>query len=140
MKQKNESGFTLIELIVIIVILGITLPLIIMPFVTAAGSAARPADIGMLASVNRGDMEKELAETDRNWPSVVDSAFSTNSFNATIDGRQYATTITRRFVDVSFSATDGNPLNGNLYLLLSVTTTDSFGNTLNLQMVRARDY
>ena len=140
MKAKNESGFTLIELIVIIVILGITLPLVIMPFVTAAGSAARPADIGMLASINRGSMEKELADIARNWPSARDTGFSANNFNETVDGRQYTTTVTRRFVDTMFSATDGNPVNGNLYLLLSVTTADSSGYKLNLQALRARDY
>ena len=140
MKTKNENGFTLLELIVIIVILGITLPLVIMPFVTAAGSAARPADMGMLASINRGGMERELAGIDQNWPSALDPDFSTNTFNETIDGRQYATRVEKRFVDASFSASDGNPVNGNLYLLLSVTTTDSAGNTLNLQAVKARDY
>ena len=140
MKTKNESGFTLIELIVIIVILGITLPLIIMPFATAAGAVARPGDIAMLASVNRGNMERELAGIDQDWPSVLDSAFSTNSFNETIDGRRYTTRVTRRFVNALFSATDGNPLDGNLYLLLSVATSDSFGYTLNLQTLRARDY
>jgi len=140
MKTKNESGFTLIELIVIIVILGITLPLIIMPFTTAAGSAARPADIGMLASVNRGNMERELAGLDQNWPSALDPGFSTNTFNETVDGRQYTTNVERRFVNALFSASDGNPVNGNLYLLVSVATADSFGYTLNLQTVRARDY
>jgi len=141
MKTKNESGFTLIELIVIIVILGITLPLIIMPFVSAAGSAARPADIGMLASVNRGSMERELAGTDQNWPSVLDPGFSTNTFSETVDGKQYTTSVERRFLSVTFSASDGEPtMNRNRYLLLSVTTTDSFGYTLNLQTVRARDF
>lgn len=141
MKTKNEKGFTLLELIVIIVILGITLPLVIMPFVTAAGSAARPADMGMLASINRGGMERELAGIDQNWPLVLDPDFSTNSFNETIDGRQYATRVEKRFVDASFSDTDGDPaMNRNRYLLLSVTTTDGTGNTLNLQTVKARDY
>ena len=139
MKTKNENGFTLIELIVIIVILGITLPLIIMPFATAAG-AARPGDMAMLASVNRGNMEKELAGIDQNWPSLLDPAFSTNSFSQTIDGRNYTTTVTRKFVNALFFATDGNPVNGNLYLLLSVTSTDSFGYTLGLQTLRVRDY
>lgn len=140
MKTKNESGFTLIELIVIIVIMGITLPLIIMPFATASGAAARPADIAMLASVNRGNMERELASADLNWPSLLDPNFATNSFNQTIDGRQYATRVARRFVNALFAATDGNPVDGNLYLLLSVTTSDSSGYTLNLQTLRARDY
>ncbi len=141
MKTKNENGFTLLELIVIIVILGITLPLVIMPFVTAAGSAARPADMGMLASINRGGMERELAGIDQNWPSALDPDFSANTFNETIDGRQYATTVEKRFVDASFSDTDGDSaMNRNRYLLLSVTTTDSAGNALNLQAVKARDY
>ena len=140
MKTKNESGFTLIELIVIIVILGITLPLIIMPVVNAATASARPGDIAMLASVNRGNMERELAGTGQNWPSVLDAAFFSNSFNETIDGRQYTTTVTRRFVNALFSTTDGNPVNGNLYLLISVTTADSSGYTLTLQTLRARNY
>lgn len=139
MKIKNESGFTLIELVVIIVIVGITLPLIIMPLVNAAGAAASPGDIAMLASVNRGNMEKEIAETVINWPLALDIDFSTNSFSETIDGRQYTTTVERMYVDALFAPTDGNPVNGSdFYMLLSVTTTDSSGYTLNLQTLRGR--
>lgn len=141
MRKIAERGFTLVELIVIIVVLGITLPIVVMPFITAATALSLPGDTSRLSSVTRGAMEKETARLDGYWPSVADAGFLQETFNQQIDGRQYAVTITRRFVNASLAETDGNPLtNSNRYLLLSVTGTDQNEYSLKLTTVKARDY
>ena len=141
MRKITERGFTLVELIVIIVVLGITLPIIVMPFITAATALSLPGDALRLRAVTRGQMEKETAGIDTDWPSVADAGFLQENFTQQIDGRRYAVTITRRFVNASFAETDGNPLtNSDRYLLLSVTGTDQNEYSLKLTTVKARDY
>ena len=141
MRKITEHGFTLVELIVIIVVLGITLPMVIMPFITGAKALSLPGDSSRLRAVTRGQMEKETARVDTDWPSVADTSFSQETFTEQIDGRQYTTTITRRFVDATLADTDGNPLtNNNRYLLLSVAGTDQNEYRLKLTTVKARDY
>lgn len=141
MKKRTENGFTLIELIVIIVVVGITLPLVVMPFVNAATAVAQPGEMAMLASVTRANMEKEIAGVDNSWPSVSGPAFSEETINETVSGRLYATTVARRYVDSTFADTDGNPAaNNDKYLIITVSTTDPSGNRLTLQAVKARDY
>ena len=141
MRKITERGFTLVELIVIIVVLGITLPMVVMPFITAATALSLPGDTSRLLSVTRGQMEKETARLDDYWPSVADAGFLQETFTRQIDGRQYTTTITRRFVNASLAETDGNPLtNSNRYLLLSVTGTDQNEYSLKLTTVKTRDY
>ena len=141
MRKITERGFTLVELIVIIVVLGITLPIVVMPFITAATALSLPGDTHRLRAVTRGQMEKESARIDNYWPSAADAGFLQETFSERIDGRQYAVTITRRFVDATFAGTDGNPLtNANQYLLLSVTGTDQNEYSLKLTTVKARDY
>ncbi len=55
-----KNGFTFIELIMIIVLVGVIFPLILAPFLQSAKETATPANISALTMVAKGNMEIEF--------------------------------------------------------------------------------
>ncbi len=163
MKQK---GFTLIEMIIVILVLGILMPVVIMPIISGSKNMSNPVESAGLGAVARSHMEIELATIDTwpfcplatvcvppYWPAtdVINYTPAPQSFTDTLNGRTYTTTITERFCDAT------NPLaappctnttaivapalvsTANNYLVITVTTT-STGGTVNYETIKTRAY
>lgn len=58
MKRTNNKGFTLIEIIILIVMAGILLPTIIVPFVTAVKGSGKPEMVNKAMYLGHGKMEE----------------------------------------------------------------------------------
>ncbi|GMT42464.1 MAG: hypothetical protein IEMM0002_0875 [bacterium] len=136
--KKREGGFTLIELVMTIVIMGIALPAILLPFVSYARGVGMPGKTATLAYVARGYMENEIARLGniKTWPSLN----SNSSIIENINGTQYNATVTRTFVTVDFLPADPSQPNGNRYLLIKIATSDESGNKVTLQTLKVRNY
>ena len=122
----NKNGFTLIELIMIIVLIGVVFPLILAPFLTAAKEGATPAYISQLTMLAKGVMEEEIDDTCTGNFTNVDKVTNGGTYSITIPAtitpsvvRQYCT-----YDNVSKSFTCGGATQTN-YLNISVTVQDT---------------
>lgn len=158
----RQKGFTLIEMIIIIVLVGILLPAIFLPFINASKGIVTPAVAAGMSSVARKVMDEELARLDiQVWPTLATCPPSSASFycpgpppaapaSVSLNNNTYTSTITETFCDGS-SAT--NPLSPaapcvnaaaaptlNHYLVIQVTTTASSGGAVTFQTIKTYDY
>jgi type II secretory pathway pseudopilin PulG len=157
----RQKGFTLVEMIIIIVALGILLPTIFLPFISASKGVATPTSASGLVAVARKVMDEELTRVDLAvWPAAT--ACATTSFyctgwtapltapaSVTLNGNTYSSVITEKFCDGS---TATNPLTPatcvntsaavgfNNYLVINVTTTSSTGGTVTFQTIKTYGY
>ncbi|MBI5415974.1 MAG: type II secretion system protein [Candidatus Omnitrophica bacterium] len=73
--RKRDFGFTLIELIMVIVILGILAAVAIPKFTNLSGNAKKSAEEGVVGGVRAG-IQTYMAQDDpaHAWPTTLDSA------------------------------------------------------------------
>lgn len=143
----NQKGITLLELIVVIVVLGISLPLIMLPFRQASKGIGRTAELPALSATARYCMEKEIVTvlpSPAAWPKALIGDYQTAcidpnnpSFTATITGFFYDSGLTAR--------TDGTldnlppPGGKDSYLVLTVTATNpATAQSVTLQTLKAK--
>lgn len=74
MKFKKEFGFTLIELIMVIVILGILAAVAIPKFFNLSGDANEAAEQGVVGGVRAGIQTYMANDTNHSWPAALDPA------------------------------------------------------------------
>lgn len=74
MKFKKEFGFTLIELIMVIVILGILAAVAIPKFFNISGDAKTAAEKGVVGGVRAGIQTYMANDTNHSWPTELDPA------------------------------------------------------------------
>ncbi len=136
----NKNGFTLIELIMIIVLVGVVFPLILAPFLISAKEVSTPAEISRLTMLARGNMDVTLDAVITTWPTQVTGTqdyTATYTYTDPDTSNVYTTNVTGTFVDSTLTATD----TATLYLLLDLTTSDSAGNrSVNLITLKASNY
>jgi len=143
----GSGGFSLIELIMIILILGILLPVVLAPFITASKSVGVISDIARTSYLARGNLSSDLACVDATWPSVGCGAVGPTGVYTSalspvteiVDGVTYTTTITGQFYasDMATAASGTTP--NNKYLWITASTTDG-SNTVSISAVKSRDY
>jgi len=143
----GSGGFSLIELIMIIVILGILLPVVLWPFITASKSVGVISNIARISYLARGNLSNELACVDLTWPPAgcgtvgPTGVYASNLSPVTeiVGGVTYTTTITGQFYisDMATAANGTTPT--NKYLWISVSTTDG-SSTVSISAAKSRDY
>lgn len=121
LQKKDKKGFTLIELIVVLVILGIILAITIPAVTSYIGDAkdakylAQARSVFVVAEVERAKAVADGLADDANWPTTAGSADSTVSTKSGVgvtdvkyDGttKKYTFTITDGSKDVEVTAND----------------------------------
>lgn len=150
----NQRGITLLELVMVIAVLGIALPLMLMPFMQASKGIGRAAGLPALGAAARYCMEKEIAAivtvagvtSPTNWPKAATGDYqavctdpNNPSLTTTVDGFFYDATLAAR--------TDGTldnfpPPGGEVrHLVLTVTAADpATGQSVTLQTLKTRAF
>ncbi|MEE8483226.1 MAG: type II secretion system protein [Nitrospinota bacterium] len=154
----HEKGFTLIELIMIIVLVGVVFPAILAPFMQSARQTATPANISSLTMVARGNMEivmDDLCDTTGapptlNWPAAsyvknipADTTANINnvSYTTSAGNLNFTTTINGQFYPSDLSAPLADPPSNDGYLVISLTTTiNGTSDSVTLQSVKSKSY
>jgi prepilin-type N-terminal cleavage/methylation domain-containing protein len=136
--MKRRNGFTLIEIVIVIVLVGILLPAVLMPFVTAASSVGKTSSLATLSYLARGELDKEMYLLDNFWPSP--GYYPKSEAFETVGGKEYSTVVDGYFVDSDFQETDGTPMN-NLFLWVTVTTTETVsGRSVSVSALNSMGY
>ena len=76
--RKKDFGFTLIELIMVIVILGILAAVAVPKFFNLSGNAKQSAEQGVVGGVRAGIQTYMANDTNHAWPTALDSASNGN--------------------------------------------------------------
>lgn len=150
----NQRGITLLELAVAIAVLGITLPLLLMPFMQAVKGIGQSEELPALAATARYCMEKEIVASlavagvanPINWPKKDTGDYQTACTDP--NNPSLAATVTGFFYDATLAArTDGTldnlpPPGGEVrHLVLTVTATDpATGQSVTLQTLKTRAF
>lgn len=143
----NQKGITLLELIVIIAVLGISLPLLLMPFMQASKGIGQSAELPALGAAARYCMEKEIVTILPNpaaWPKALTGDYQTSCTDP--DNPSLTTTVNGFFYDAALQIrTDGTldnlppPAGKDSYLVITVTATNpATGQSCTLQTLKAR--
>ncbi len=143
----NQKGITLLELIVVIVVLGISLPILLMPFMGASKGIGQSAELPSLSAAARYCMEKEIITVLPNpsaWPKALTGDYQTTCTDP--NNPSFTTTLTGFFYDAALAArTDGTlnnlppPAGKDTYLVLTVITTNpATGQSVTLQTLKAK--
>jgi type II secretory pathway pseudopilin PulG len=130
----NKKGFTLIEIIVMIVMAGILLPAIIIPFVTGIRGSGKPEKVTTAMYLAHQRME-ELMKFDYGRTPELDPTALTGPAPAPISGYQWQWEIL--YVDSDFNIVgDGiQATNNRGYKQIRVLMTDPDGDTYNVYSV-----
>lgn len=145
--MKNQKGFTIIEMIMVIMVLGILLPIVILPFTQAGKGVTNSVDAARMAGVARYCMDSELANVQTAvgaWAgrALVGDYASTctdpnnPTFTTAVTGWFYDATLTVRQNATAIDITNNTVK--NKYLVITITTTAANGNTMTLQALRTR--
>jgi type II secretory pathway pseudopilin PulG len=130
-RGMNKKGFTLIEIIVLIVMAGIIIPAILVPFATGVKGSGKPEMVATAMYLAQQRME-ELMKYNYCYTALN----VTGGFVVFTTGRepQYTGLNNIAYVDNTFTAS-GSDVG---YKMITVTVTDPQGSTYNVYSVVTR--
>lgn len=136
---QGLAGFTLVEMLMVLVVLGILLPVVFLPFINTAKGVGLPAVSVSMGAVTQTVMDEELARIDSfSWPAVAPQPTTTLLNNST-----YTSTITETFCDngavlaTPASTCTNTGATANSFLTIWVVTTGPNGSTLTISTLKA---
>jgi prepilin-type N-terminal cleavage/methylation domain-containing protein len=136
-KMKSEGGFTLLELMLVMVVISIIASALVMPFLSNLNEGARPDIYATATQLAMADIETQRAQAfdDTNPANVT----------TTINGRTYTRVVTKTYRDADFVAMPtGNAFGSsafNEYVLVTATvTTTSPALSVTLESIITPDY
>lgn len=143
----NQKGITLLELVVVIMVLGISLPFLLMPFMQASKGIGLSAELPALHAAARYCMEKEIVTvlpTPAAWPKALTGDYQAACTDP--NNPSLTATLTGHFYDAALAVrTDGTldnlppPGGKDSYLVLTVTATNpATGQSVSLQTLKVK--
>lgn len=124
----NPKGFTMVELVIIIVIVGIAFPTLISPFLTSVRGFVQVENFSKMSYLASQHMETALSEEDNSdWWTALPSSTSPPPVN--LNGVDFTLSRTLTYVDSSLNPS-ATPTS---YMLIKITVTDEDGNEVNLE-------
>ncbi len=93
-KIKSEKGFTLLELIFVIVVTGIISSTLILPFTSSINQGTRPEKYNTAAYIAVGELEKKKSDTF----TALSSSIGTDTTQVTKKSRTYDKEVVTEFV------------------------------------------
>ncbi len=142
-KVKSEKGFTLVELLVVLVVTGVLASTLVIPFASNVNQAARPGIYTTATQLASADLEyqKMLGFSAITVPNGAVAGSSTTVIN----GRSYTRTVTTSYADADFNA-GGNSFVApvtNDYIIVEATVTETTMNpnlSVSLKSIITPDY
>lgn len=143
----NQKGITLLELVMVIAVLGISLPFLLIPFRQASKGIGLSAQLPALHAAARYCMEKEIVTVlpaPTAWPKALTGDYQTTCIDP--NNPSLTATLTGYFYDAALAVrTDGTldnlppPPGKASYLMLTVTATNpATGQSVTLQTLKAK--
>ena len=132
----NNKGFTLIEIIVLIVLAGIIIPVIIVPFATGIRGSKKPEMVTTAMYLAHQRME-ELMQYDYSRAELNTHDLDNPGTTITIGGINYQLKVEIYYVDNNFSVVGDGKLatNNRGYKRIQVLVTDPDSTTYNVYSV-----
>lgn len=109
--QKSQGGFTLIELVIVIVILGILAAVAVPRFIDLSTEAEAAATAGIAGSLSSGSAINYAAYKagNPNFVQVADCQDAENTLETTLDSNEYTITSAAVTVDTAATCTLNGP-------------------------------
>jgi len=134
---KSEDGFTLLELMLVLVVVSILSSALVLPFLSNLNEGSRPDVYATATQLAMADIENQRAQ-----------AFNdTNPANitTTINGRTYTRVVTKTYRDASFAAmptgnTFGTSSTNDYVLVTATVTTANPALSVTLESIITPDY
>jgi prepilin-type N-terminal cleavage/methylation domain-containing protein len=132
----DRRGFTLIEIIILIVLAGILIPLILIPFVTGVIGSGKPEKVTTAMYLAHQRME-ELMKYDYSRAELNTHDLDSPGTTITIGGANYQLQVEIYYVDNNFSVVGDGKLaaNDRGYKRIQVLVTDPDSTTYNVYSV-----
>jgi len=145
-KLNNQKGFSLIEMIMIIVVMAILMPVVLQPFISASKGVGVSSNLTRMSLVARANLSIAIQSLQgaTGWPTSVAAGGAVTgkwaTVTDTVDGRTFSTTITGQFKNFADPAFTNSTTISN-YLWITVTTTEpSSGKSFSLNALKSQDY
>ncbi|MHC4269231.1 MAG: prepilin-type N-terminal cleavage/methylation domain-containing protein [Planctomycetota bacterium] len=146
-KVRSEKGFTLLELILVLVVVSIIASALAMPFLSNLNEGTKPDIYSTATQFATADIESLRA--DGFGAIVVTNGVPTATANSptTINGRSYTRTISTAYADADFSAINNtfntiNPVTNDYIMVVAVVTETTIvpNTSVTLTSVITPDY
>ncbi|MBI5179334.1 MAG: type II secretion system protein [Nitrospinae bacterium] len=138
----GQKGFTLLELIMILVVIAIVLPLALMPFTESVKGIGNPTLATNIAAEARSAMEIELAAVDAAFPATA--TYTKPTVTKTVLDVSYSTTISGQVGNMAAGTTTFTQAAGGNYVIVTVTTTATKGGstagTYTFNAIKAKNF
>ena len=128
-KVKSEKGFTLLELILVLVVVSVISSALAMPYLSNLSDGAKPDIYATATQFATADMEDLRADGFAAMAITNGVPIATADSPTLINGRSYTRTISTTFADANFNAghntfNDINPVT-NDYIMVETVVTET---------------
>jgi prepilin-type N-terminal cleavage/methylation domain-containing protein len=134
-KMRSESGFTLLELILVLVVTSILSSALVMPFLSNLNDGVKPDIYATATQLAAAELEDKKAQ---GFAAIVVGTVVTPTV---INGRSYTKSVATQYVDYDAVNNEFDPPVTNDYIMATATVTEAVSNTLVvLETIITPDY
>ncbi len=146
-KAKSEDGFTLLELILVLVVVSIISSALALPFLNNLNEGTKPDIYATATQFATADIEGLRADGFAAIAVTNGVAIATADSPTVINGRSYTRTISTTYADADFSAVNNtntfntiNPVTNDYIMVEAVVTETTTNESVTLKTVITQDY